>query len=266
MLRYRNGAGATAGRARRAARSIPVGKRLFDLALALGCLLCLLPVFAVVALLIKLESRGPVFYYSYRVGTGYRVFRFWKFRSMRQDADQLLPDMKGQNQYQATGPAPAEPNTCACGGGGCQAPLIDKSGQVVCEKHYRALQKTNGAPAFIKIANDPRVTRVGAFMRNTSIDELPQLFNVLWGDMSIVGNRPLPLYEAEKLTTDQFAARFLAPAGITGLWQVSKRGRAGMSEDERKALDLEYARSHSLKGDLLILLKTIPALIQQENV
>lgn len=246
---------------------IPTSKRFFDMAFAAVCLLFLLPLFAVVALLIKLESRGPVFYYSYRVGTGYRIFRFWKFRSMRPDADQLLATIKNLNQYQAA-PETADVTLshCACGGLVCQAQLINKAGQALCEKHYRAQQKNSTSPAFIKIVDDPRVTRVGTFLRNTSIDELPQLFNVLMGDMSIVGNRPLPLYEAEKLTTDQFAARFMAPAGITGLWQVSKRGGAGMSEEERKALDLEYARNYSLKGDLLILLKTFPALIQQENV
>ena len=245
----------------------PTSKRFFDVAFALLCLLCLLPLFAVVALLIKLESHGPVFYYSYRVGTGYRRFRFWKFRSMRQDADQLLASMKELNQYQAaTSLTAGAIDACACSGPICQARLINKNGHSVCEKQYRTQQKNSGAPAFIKIRNDPRITRVGLFLRNTSIDELPQLFNVLRGDMSIVGNRPLPIYEAEKLTTDQFAARFMAPAGITGLWQVSKRGGAGMSEDERKVLDVEYARSYSLKGDLLILLKTFPALIQQENV
>ncbi|WP_210520380.1 sugar transferase [Hymenobacter terricola] len=245
-------------------------KRVFDVAFALICLLCLLPLFAVVALLIKLESRGPIFYYSYRVGTGYRIFRFWKFRSMRQDADQLLSSMKGLNQYQGAASleatnAPAAQGACACGDV-CQAQLIDKQGRVVCEKQYRAQQKNSSVPAFIKIVDDPRITRVGTLLRNTSIDELPQLFNVLRGDMSIIGNRPLPVYEAEKLTTDQFAARFMAPAGITGLWQVSKRGKDGMSEEERKALDLEYARNHSLKGDLFILLRTFPALFQQENV
>lgn len=250
---------------------IPASKRLFDVAFALTCLLCLLPLFAVVALLIKLESRGPVFYYSRRVGTGYRIFRFWKFRSMRPDADQLLATIKNLNQYQplpeaAATTAATKASPCACAEPICQAPLISKEGVVMCETHYRAQQKNRTDPAFIKIANDPRVTRIGAFLRNTSIDELPQLFNVLMGHMSIVGNRPLPIYEAEKLTTDQFAARFMAPAGITGLWQVSKRGGKGMSEEERKALDLEYARGHSLKKDLLILLKTFPALIQQENV
>jgi lipopolysaccharide/colanic/teichoic acid biosynthesis glycosyltransferase len=243
---------------------LPFNKRVFDVLVAACGLLCLLPLFGLVALLIKLESKGPVFYYSYRVGTGYRIFRFWKFRSMRPDADKHLASIKGQNQYQRAA-EPAVDGTCACEGE-CRSQLIDKYGQRVCERQYRLRQKANSESTFVKIANDPRVTRFGAILRNTSLDELPQLFNVLRGDMSIVGNRPLPLYEAEKLTTDQFAARFSAPAGITGLWQVSKRGKGKMSEEERIALDVEYARTHSLRQDLLILLQTVPALIQQENV
>ena len=248
--------------------TMPTSKRVFDFVVAALGLLFLLPLFALVALLIKLESGGPVFYYSYRVGNGYRKFRFWKFRSMRPDADKLLNSMKDLNQYQASAAPLASTghaDHCACGTV-CQAQLIDKQGNKVCEKHYRQQQKASGGAAFIKIVNDPRITRIGSFLRNTSIDELPQLFNVLRGDMSIVGNRPLPLYEAEKLTTDEYAARFLAPAGITGLWQVSKRGKGGMSEEERKALDVEYAKNYSLKKDLHILLRTVPALLQQENV
>ncbi|OON67593.1 sugar transferase [Hymenobacter sp. CRA2] len=249
------------------ARHVPLGKRLFDIVVAAVGLLCLLPLFALVALLIKLQSRGPVFYFSYRVGTGYKVFKFWKFRSMRPDADRLLATMKSQNQYAAAPEpeAPADEQQCACGGE-CRSRLIDKHGRWVCEQQYRLRRKASSGPAFVKIANDPRVTRIGRFMRNTSIDELPQLWNVLMGDMSIVGNRPLPLYEAEKLTTDQFAARFAAPAGITGLWQVSKRGKGDMSEAERIALDVSYARSYSLPQDLSILLRTLPALFQQANV
>ena len=246
---------------------MPTGKRLFDIVFAGTCLLFLLPLFAFVALLIKLESGGPVFYYSYRVGTGYRIFRFWKFRSMRPDADKLLASMKDLNQYAAAEPTATHTHasTCVCGAV-CEGQLIDKKGNLVCEKQYRLQQKNADGAAFMKIVNDPRITRIGSFLRNTSIDELPQLFNVLMGDMSIIGNRPLPLYEAEKLTSDECAARFLAPAGITGLWQVSKRGKGGVSEEERKALDIEYARNYSLTKDLSILLKTVPALFQQENV
>lgn len=127
----------------------------------------------------------------------------------------------------------------------------------------------NGTPSngvFFKIKNDPRITKFGQFIRSTSLDEIPQLFNVLIGDMSLVGNRPLPLYEAEKLTKDQIAWRFLAPAGITGLWQITKRGKDNMSEEERIALDMEYAMKNSLLLDVKIMLKTVPALLQKEKV
>lgn len=251
---------------------VPFGKRVFDLVFATTALLCLLPLFIVIALLIKLESKGPAFYYSYRVGTGYKIFKFWKFRSMRQDADQLLGSMKGMNQYQlatkqeVTQQTSSLCATCIANGTECQNKLYDVRGEVICEKKYKEAKRAKGESAFIKIVNDPRITRVGMFIRNTSIDELPQLFNVLKGDMSIIGNRPLPLYEAEKITTDEFAARFIAPAGITGLWQVSKRGKGDMSEEERKALDIEYAENYSMRKDLKILLSTIPALFQKENV
>nr|WP_210517695.1 sugar transferase [Hymenobacter terricola] len=249
------------------------GKRVFDIVCATAALVLLSPLLLVVAALVRLESRGPVFYFSYRVGTGYKVFKFWKFRSMRPDADKLLASMKKLNQY-ATPPTAAPAvvaglcATCALGGTGrCQSLLFDEKGAEVCEKQYWLDKKAQGGAAFVKIANDARITRAGHFIRNTSIDELPQLWNVLRGDMAIVGNRPLPLYEAEKLMTDQFAARFIAPAGITGLWQVMKRGKGGdMSEDERKALDNEYAQQHSLRKCLKILLRTIPALFQKENV
>ena len=252
---------------------MPQSKRILDILVAGGALLVLSPLLLLIGAIIKLESRGPIFYYSYRVGAGYKVFKFWKLRSMRSDADKLLATMKDLNQYQI---APAAdmagmPSqlcaTCLTAGNRCLHQLIDERGQVICENQYRAQQKANEAPAFIKIVNDPRVTRIGRFLRNTSIDELPQLFNVLRGDMSLVGNRPLPLYEAEKLLTDEHSQRFLAPAGITGLWQVSRRGQGGdHSEQERKELDNEYARNFSLANDIKIILKTIPALFQKENV
>jgi len=99
------------------------------------------------------------------------------------------------------------------------------------------------------------------------LDELPQLFNILRGDMSVVGNRPLPLYEAERLTSDEYIERFTCPSGLTGLWQVEKRGQAGkLSPEQRKQLDIEYARRMSPWFDLKIILRTFTAFIQKENV
>lgn len=207
---------------------IPNSKRIFDLVFSLSCILVLLPVFLIVAALIAIESRGSVVYKSKRVGTGYKIFDFYKFRSMRSNADAQLIDLSDLNQYQ------------------------DRD------------EKT-GKSIFVKLKNDPRVTHVGAFIRKTSLDELPQLFNILKGDMSVVGNRPLPLYEAEQLTSNEWATRFLGPAGLTGLWQISKRGREEMSERERKKLDNFYARNHSFWFDLKIILGTFPALFQKEK-
>jgi lipopolysaccharide/colanic/teichoic acid biosynthesis glycosyltransferase len=134
-------------------------------------------------------------------------------------------------------------------------------------QHLNQYENNGTGPTFVKIANDPRITKIGKFIRNSSIDELPQLFNVLKGDMSLVGNRPLPLYEAEQLTSDEWALRFLAPAGMTGLWQVTKRGKGGaMSVEERIGLDLTYAKNYSVWYDIQLILKTIPALFQKENV
>ena len=102
--------------------------------------------------------------------------------------------------------------------------------------------------------------------RITNIDELPQLINVLKGNMSVVGNRPIPLYEAEMLTTDQWALRFLAPAGITGLWQVNLGGKNIIAEEERKALDNKYAINSSFWKDILIIIKTIPVVFRKDNI
>ncbi|WP_439481391.1 sugar transferase [Cyclobacterium plantarum] len=259
--------------------SIPWLKRLFDVFVSGLILFALSPLFLIVSILIKLESRGPVFYYSYRVGTGYTIFKFYKFRSMDPDADAKLQQLKHLNQYNHPEKSadeesiPATETTavkelcelCEQAGGGCLQPLYDDN-QMVCEKIILAKKNSNQDSAFIKIKDDPRVTRIGKFIRNTSIDELPQLWNVLKGDMSLVGNRPLPLYEAEKITTDKYALRFLGPAGITGLWQVEKRGRGEMSEEERLSLDNDYVKNFSLWFDLKILLRTIPALFQSENV
>lgn len=138
---------------------------------------------------------------------------------------------------------------------------------VISEEEFTQQQRDKQENAFVKIEGDPRVTRVGRFIRKYSIDELPQLINILKGDMSVVGNRPLPLYEAEQLTNDDDIERFLGPAGLTGLWQVEKRGGAGaMSAAERKQLDVRYAHEFSFAMDLKIILRTFTAFIQKENV
>jgi lipopolysaccharide/colanic/teichoic acid biosynthesis glycosyltransferase len=107
---------------------------------------------------------------------------------------------------------------------------------------------------------------VGKFLRYTSLDELPQFINVLLGEMSIVGNRPLPLYEAELLTRDEWVQRFLAPVGITGLWQVTKNSWREMTNKDRIHLDSEYAKHYSFWFDLKILIKTFPSMVQQESL
>jgi lipopolysaccharide/colanic/teichoic acid biosynthesis glycosyltransferase len=248
-------------------------KRLFDIVFAGTILILLSPILLLVILAVSIESKGPVFYYSLRVGTGYKIFKFFKFRSMYVNADQRLKDLKHLNQYKIDASindslvdeSPIICDWCMESGGNCRFPVYADNHHW-CEKKYTIFKKASANSAFIKIKDDPRVTKVGKILRNTSIDELPQLVNVLFGDMSIVGNRPLPLYEAEKLTTDRYALRFIAPAGITGLWQVEKRGKGEMSEEERLMLDNDYAKNHSFFYDILLILKTIPALFQKESV
>lgn len=252
---------------------LPLIKRIFDITFSGLALLMLSPLFLIIAILVRSESKGKVFYFSLRVGSGYKVFKFYKFRSMFSGADARLKDLSHLNQYNtdkkpvvATKEAVKELcEFCEQAGTGCQNPLYADN-KIVCETLYNQQKESNLDSAFIKIKNDPRITRIGNFIRNTSIDELPQLWNVFIGDMSIVGNRPLPLYEAEKITTDKYALRFMAPAGITGLWQVEKRGRGEMSEEERLNLDNNYAKTHSFGNDIKLIMRTIPALFQSENV
>lgn len=201
-------------------------KRSFDIVVSLILIILLLPLFLLIALAVKLESKGPIFYNASRAGRGFRIFKFYKFRTMVVNADEKIQALAHLNQYAGS---------------------------------------TNG-PKFFKISNDPRITKVGRFLRNTSLDELPQLFNVLKGDMSLVGNRPLPLYEAATLTTNECVERFMAPAGITGLWQIKKRGRSEMSIDERIELDISYARKANLLYDFWIMAKTPAALFQKTDV
>ena len=245
---------------------IPLGKRLFDIGLSLFILTLISPLLLVVALLIRLDSKGPIFYSSKRVGTGFKIFDMYKFRTMQTGADKLLAGMSSLNMYNTAGiekPVDERCESCQLIDVACQKPLFMDNKQV-CETLYQREQKAKAM--FSKFKEDPRVTRLGKALRNASIDELPQLFNILRGDMSFVGNRPLPLYEAEKLTTIGYDRRFAAPAGLTGLWQVTKRGKTKVSDQERIQLDVHYAKNYSLRTDLLILLKTLKAVWQKENV
>ena len=188
-------------------------KRAFDVTAAGLGLLLLSPVLAVVALAVKLDSKGPVFYGQTRVGRGNRPFRIWKFRTMVANADELRAELDELNQ--ADGP-------------------------------------------LFKIDHDPRITRVGRLLRKTSIDELPQLWNVLRNEMSLVGPRPgLP---SEAIHWDaELRERLRVKPGITGMWQV--HGRSNASFDEYARLDLYYVHNWSLVVDLGILAKTIPTVL-----
>ena len=177
----------------------------------------LAPVFLVVAVAIKLDSAGPVFYRATRVGINNKPFLMWKFRSMVQDADSRKSQLTNLNE---------------------------------------------GAGVLFKMRNDPRVTRVGAFIRRYSIDELPQLLNVLGGTMSLVGPRP-PLADEVEKYDGRVARRMLVKPGMTGLWQVS--GRSDLSWEESVRLDLSYVENWSIMQDALILWKTVKAVVAKDG-
>ncbi|HET9252237.1 MAG TPA: sugar transferase [Candidatus Eisenbacteria bacterium] len=189
------------------------GKRVLDVLVALLVAPLALPVVAVAAVLIKLDSPGPVFHRAIRVGRGGRKFAFLKLRSMQQDAEELRGLLLHLNQAQG--------------------------------------------PAF-KLHNDPRVTRVGKILRKTSLDELPQLWHVLTGDMSLVGPRPPFPEEVEKYEPWMLKRLSVRP-GLTCLWQI--RGRSDLSFDEWMRLDIEYVDRCSFPLDLKILLLTVPAVL-----
>ena len=247
---------------------LPLWKRSFDILVSFLGLCILSPLFIIVAIAIRLESKGSVIYKSKRVGSNYRVFNFLKFRSMYMDADKRLKEFSDLNQYQqeekevekkeiVNGPLIVDDESV----------LMVSDDFVLSEEDFIKIQRNKQKNAFVKFEKDPRITKVGHLIRKYSIDELPQLINIFKGDMSVVGNRPLPLYEAELLTNDEYIDRFMAPSGLTGLWQVEKRGGSGkMSADERKELDIKYAKKFSFLMDIQITFKTFAAFIQEENV
>ena len=200
-------------------RSARFTKRALDLIVSIGALIVLSPLFAAVAVAIKVDSRGPVFFRQERLGSRGKPFRIWKFRTMRQDAESLRHEMAHLNEMENSGP-------------------------------------------LFKIKNDPRVTRVGAFLRKTSIDELPQLLNVVAGTMSLVGPRPFVTHEAVQIAGWGRRRLDLTP-GITGLWQV--RGRNDVPFDEMVQLDYMYVTNWSVWWDLRLLLQTVPRVLSQRG-
>lgn len=191
-------------------------KRIIDIAVSVFLLFLILPVLGLCALVIKIDSPGPVFFLQYRTGLGGRRFKIFKLRTMRKDADRI------KQQY--------------------------------------AHLSTLSWPDF-KIPDDPRITRLGKFLRKTSLDELPQFLNVILGDMSLVGPRPTSFASS---TYDLWhTARLGIKPGITGLWQVS--GRSDIEFDDRVRLDLAYIRNVSLALDLKIMFRTIFAVLKKEG-
>lgn len=188
-------------------------KRAIDVTVAAAALLLLLVPMLLIALAIKLDSRGPVIYRQRRVGKGGRPFTMYKFRSMVADADDLMPALADQNEHTL--------------------------------------------PIF-KIRRDPRKTRVGHVLRRLSLDEIPQVFNVLRGDLSLVGPRP-PLEREIAAYQPRHWERLSVPQGMTGLWQVS--GRSLLNFDEMLELDLAYIETWSVWNDLVLLARTVPAVL-----
>ena len=189
-------------------------KRMLDIVVSLAMIILLIPLFVVVAILIKCESKGGVIYRQIRVGKDGRHFNFYKFRSMFVDAEKRKSQILGQNE------------------------------------------SSDGV--IFKMKKDPRITRVGRFIRKYSIDELPQLFNVLEGSMSLVGPRPPLPTEVAQYTLDERKRLHIKP-GITCIWQVS--GRSDIPFKKQVLLDEQYIKNHGLLKDIAILLKTIPAIL-----
>ena len=221
-------------------------KRTFDIVTASICLLIVSPILLIAAIDIKLETKGNVFYRSDRVGSGFKVFDFYKLRSMYSNSDKRLKELAHLNEYNKEISA----SEVAMANPGSRNLPVDRNKSTV--------------------HGDSRITKVGYIIRKLNIDELPQLFNVIKGDISMVGNRPLPIYEAELLTTDDWTDRFHSPAGITGIWKVvSRRKLRTMSHEERNRLQNKYfqigSRPNSFWNDIWIILETLPVLFKKGN-
>ena len=212
-------------------------KRAIDMGGALCLLLLLSPILVICALAVRRSSPGPILFRQERVGLRGQTFAFLKFRSM----------------YVAADTAPHREYVAAFIRG--EAP-VDTEASVASAADDAVRQKLR-TPLY-KLGNDRRITPAGAWLRRTSLDELPQLWNVLRGEMSLVGPRPPIPYELEHYRPEQYSRLGVRP-GITGLWQVS--GRSRTTFEEMVALDLAYIKEQSLRLDLLILLRTIPTVL-----
>jgi len=205
-----------------ASRAAEAGRRALDICLAGTALALLAPVLLLIAVAIRWDSPGPALYSQPRAGRSRRVFRLYKFRTMVADADELLGDVLALNLH---------------------------AGE-------------HGDPRLYKIPADPRITRVGALLRRHSLDELPQLVNVVKGDMALVGPRPLMLMEDQHVRGPA-AVRAAVRPGITGPWQVG--GRNDLSFEEMMMLDRDYVANRSLAGDLRLLLRTVPVVLRPQR-
>ena len=196
-------------------------KRCCDLVAAALLLVVLTPLMLFVGALVRLTSRGPALFRQVRVGQGEKPFVIYKFRTMTDSCSDEIHQRYVTSLLTDTDPP-------------------------------------SGANGLYKLTDDPRVTSLGKWLRKSSVDELPQLFNVLKGEMSLVGPRPILPFEADLLSQEQ-RLRFTVRPGITGLWQVSGRNRLGFAEE--LALDVRYAREHSPLVDFMILVRTLPAVL-----
>jgi len=231
-------------------------KRTFDIITSLIAIIILSPIFLIVSFLIYLHDKHKILYNNKRVFSKFRIYNLYKFRTMIYNADIQLDTLKKVNEYEST----IIHNT----GSSSNHILYADSDITIPEDEY--LNNIKNKPIFHKSKNDPRITKIGLYLRALSLDELPQLFNILKGNMSVVGNRPLPLYEANKLTTDDKVARFLVPAGLTGMWQIESRLNKTLSQEQRVELDNYYARHNSFLSDLKIIFKTLKVLINAKNI
>lgn len=236
-------------------------KRALDIFFSLILLIVLSPLMALISLCIVLESKGPAIYKSTRIGQNFRKIQFYKFRSMRQASEDELENLKNRNTYIETYVYPESVHLPAR----LKEVHLYSDGYKVSEYNYLYETKKELNSCFIKVEKDPRITRLGKILRKTSLDELPQLINILKGDMSFVGNRPLSIAEAELLTTDAYGKRFACSAGMTGLWQIQK-DKENMTPEERRNFDIEYAGKESLMFDIRIILATVKKVVSRTNV